>query len=240
MGTPQRDDSTGTWADDHGNVYISGFTNGSLDGTSAGDSDAFISKYDSAGVPLWTRQLGTSAVDYAMGVAADTLGNVYLSGLTAGDLAGANIGSFDAFISKYDEAGSLAWTRQFGSTLFDWATGVATDGNGNVFVSGYTAGNLAGNNLGRNSYDAFIIKYDAEGTVLWRQQLGTRDFDLANGVALDKQGNIYLSGVTTGRLGEANVGREDAFLIKYVEAPEPGAFALVLLGSVPQLLRRRF
>ena len=59
-GTSTTDISYGVSADGLGNVYITGTTGGSLGGPNAGSSDVFVSKYDAAGTPLWTRQLGTS------------------------------------------------------------------------------------------------------------------------------------------------------------------------------------
>ena len=65
----------------------------------------------------WTRQLGTSATDVSYGVSADGLGNVYISGYTDGSLGGPNAGGTDAFVSKYDAAGTLQWTRQLGTSV---------------------------------------------------------------------------------------------------------------------------
>ena len=109
--------SYGVSADGLGNVYISGYTYGSLGGPNAGSDDAFVSKYDAAGTLQWTRQLGTSAIDRSYGVSADGLGNVYISGYTSGSLGGPNAGGNDAFVSKYDAAGTLQWTRQLGTSV---------------------------------------------------------------------------------------------------------------------------
>jgi hypothetical protein len=84
----------------------------------------------------WTRQLGTSAVDESTGVSADGLGNVYISGWTYGNLGGPNAGGADAFVSKYDSAGALQWTRQLGTSDYDESTGVSADGLRNVYRSG--------------------------------------------------------------------------------------------------------
>lgn len=100
LGTSGIDISYGVSADGVGNVYISGSTNGSLGGPSAGFDDAFVTKYDAAGTLQWSRQLGTSTYDYSYGVSADGLGNVYISGSTQGSLGGPNAGSTDAFVAK--------------------------------------------------------------------------------------------------------------------------------------------
>ena len=83
-------------------AMVTGSTTGNLGGPNAGGADAFISKYDASGTLQWNRQLGTSGRDLSHGVSADGLGSVYISGYTAGSLAGPNAGHYDAFISKYD------------------------------------------------------------------------------------------------------------------------------------------
>jgi hypothetical protein len=69
-----------------------------LVGTSAGDNDAFVRKYDAAGKVLWTQQFGTSANDYARSVSVGSYGSVLVAGFTAGDLVGTSAGGTDAFV----------------------------------------------------------------------------------------------------------------------------------------------
>jgi formylglycine-generating enzyme required for sulfatase activity len=213
LGTTAFDESRGVSADGLGGIYISGVTGGSLDGPSAGDNDAFVAKYDAAGALLWSRQLGTSGSDASEGVSADGLGNLYIGGWTRGSLGGPNAGIFDAFISKYDEAGALQWTRQLGTSSEDVGYGVSADGLGNVYLSGYTRGSLDGPNAGSN--DAFVAKYDADGALLWLRQFGTASLDISYGVSADALGSVYLSGYTVGSLGGTSAGLQDAFVTKF-------------------------
>jgi hypothetical protein len=143
-------------ADGLGNVYIAGTTAGSLGGTNAGLSDAFIRKYDASGSVVWTRQFGTSAADYCDGVSADRSGNVYIVGSTTGSLAAPNAGDFDAFVAKFDSSGDLSWTKQLGTNAADYSDGISADGLGNVYMTGHTLGSLGSPNFG--SYDAFVVK----------------------------------------------------------------------------------
>ena len=92
LGTSSEDVSLAVSADGLGNVYISGWTDGSMDGTNAGGDNAFLSKYDAGGTLDWTRQLGTSSTDASLSVSADGLGSVYISGRTRGSLEGTNTG----------------------------------------------------------------------------------------------------------------------------------------------------
>src|SRR5262249_35941533 len=136
LGTGSHEDAIAVSADSLGYVYIAGETNGSLGGPSAGGSDAFIAKYDAAGNLAWTgargsvpnfRQIGTSAADHGYGVSADGLGNVYMSGSTAGNLGGTNAGGADAFLTKWDSVGTLQWTRQLGTAADDISYAASAD-----------------------------------------------------------------------------------------------------------------
>jgi len=161
-----------------------------------------------------TYQLATN--DYANGVATDSSGNVYVTGVTFGGLdwntsAGAN----DLFVVKYNSSGTKEWTEQLGSASSDFANGVATDSSGNVYVVGVTYGGLDGNSNEDNS-DLFVVKYNSSGTKQWTKQIGTFRIDVANGVATDSSGNIYVAGVTERHLdGNESAGNDDLFVVKY-------------------------
>ncbi|MFH1549130.1 MAG: SBBP repeat-containing protein, partial [Planctomycetota bacterium] len=170
LGTSSVDYSRSVAIDGSGNAYISGRTDGSLGGTNAGDSDAFLAKYDSSGALLWTQQLGTSSSDYSFSVAIDGSGNAYISGRTYGSLGGTHAGDCDAFLAKYDDSGSLLWTEQLGTSAYDESYSVAIDGSGNAYISGWTYGSLGGTHAG--GCDAFLAKYDSSGSLLLTEQLG--------------------------------------------------------------------
>jgi hypothetical protein len=211
------DYANGVATDSSGNVYVTGGTKGGLDGnTSAGNTDLFVIKYNSSGTKQWTKQLGSSGRDSTNGVATDSSGNVYVTGVTFGGLdwntsAGAN----DLFVVKYNSSGTKQWTKQLGSASTDFANGVATDSSGNVYVAGATYGGLDGNTNAGNS-DLFVVKYNSSGTNPGTKQLGTAEYDEARGVATDSSGNVYVVGGTKGKLaGASNSGRTDVFVIKY-------------------------
>jgi Beta-propeller repeat len=161
----------------------------------------------------WTRQIGTSQFDRGTGVAVDSGGNAYICGWTEGDLAGLRIGPRDVFLAKYNASGALVWTRKLGSPSGAWGSDVALDGQGNAYLTGWSAGSIGGPNAG--DADAFLVKYDAAGTVLWKRQFGTVEYDLAWAVAVDSAGSAFVTGDTNGPLGGTSVGSPDAFLVKY-------------------------
>lgn len=145
---------------------------------------------------LWKRQPGTSTFDEANGVAMDRHGNVYVVGVTDGALGGKNKGLYDAWVIKFDGDGRVLWRRQPGTSESDFANGVATDQNDNVYVVGQTSvvrGEFT-------DFDAVVIKFDGEGRELWKRRLGTNAEDLATGVATDQDGTVYVVGGTQGAL----------------------------------------
>src|SRR5574338_266100 len=158
FGTDGTDIANGVATDPSGNIYLTGSTSGSLVGANRGWDDAWVAKYDPAGRPLWRRQLGSEAYESANSVATDSAGNVYLAGYTEGSLRGANLGGADAWLAKYDCSGRPLWRQQFGTEENDVAFGVATDGEGNVYLTGYTEGSLGG--VHKGLMDAWVAKYD--------------------------------------------------------------------------------
>ena len=162
----------------------------------------------------WVRQLGTTAADKAYSVTVDPSGNAYICGRTEGSLGGPYEGPWcDGFLAKYDSAGHLLWTRQMGTVTGDESWSVAADPSGNIYVGGYTFGSLAGPQVGGG--DAFLIKYNTSGDVLWKRQIGTPTEEWTYSVDVDGYGNAYITGHTFGNLGGPNAGIDYAFLVKY-------------------------
>ena len=109
LGTSSQDQTFGVATYSSGNVYVVGATEGGMDGnTSAGGWDLFVVKYNSSGTKQWTKQFGTSEDEFANGVATDSSGNVYVTGITQGGLDGnTNAGLRDVFLIKYNSDGVL-------------------------------------------------------------------------------------------------------------------------------------
>ncbi len=243
LGTSDWDEAKGVVVDPEGNVYVSGQTRGALgDGvTNQGELDAWVAKYNSSGALQWKRQLGTQAEDSSQGIALTKDGkHIYLTGYTGdklgepfkgdpyelgysnvtwaaihGDksgLGGTYYGSADAWVAQYDSNGNLVWKRQLGTPQYEYASGAATDNLGNVYITGSTRGKLGGNHMGGE--DIWVAKYNSNGALQWKQQLGTTGEDVSNGIAVNNDG-IYITGSTSGGLnGGANKGGDDAWLIK--------------------------
>jgi Tfp pilus assembly protein PilZ len=219
-GTSNADMGSGVAVDSSGNIYVTGYTTGRLDGnTNAGSADIFLMKWDSAGNKIWTRQAGTSNADMGSGVAVDSSGNIYVTGYTTGGLdRNTHAGKEDIFLIKFDRDGNKIWTKQTGTPSKDWSNEVAVDSSGNIYVTGLTWGGLNGN-ANAGSADIFLIKYDSAGNKIWTRQAGTSDADMGSGVAVDSSGNIYVIGATHGGFdGNTNAGSADIFLMKWDSA----------------------
>ncbi|MBD2441834.1 hypothetical protein H6G25_01120, partial [Dolichospermum sp. FACHB-1091] len=199
-----------------GAIYVSGNTRGNLDGqTNNGGDDAFITKYNADGTKVWTKLLGTGVDDVARSLTIGSDGAIYVSGNTRGNLDGqTNNGGDDAFITKYNADGTKVWTKLLGTGGDDVARSLTIGSDGAIYVSGNTRGNLDGqtNNGGD---DAFITKYNADGTKVWTKLLGTGVDDVARSLTIGSDGAIYVSGNTEGDLdGQTNNGGDDAFITK--------------------------
>jgi len=116
-------------------------------------------------------------------------------------------------VRKYDQNGTVLWTRQFGTAQSDEATSLAVDAGGNILVAGLTSGSLSGSSAGKE--DAFVRKYDPKGNELWTRQFCTAEANGALSLAVDAGGNILVAGLTSGSLSGASAGGLDAFVRKY-------------------------
>ncbi len=210
FGTPSKDSGSGISLDGLGSVYVTGITSGDLGGPNAGSEDSFVRKYDTNGNALWTRQVGSAAPDDSLAISADKLGNVFFTGVTYGALSGVSAGSSDAFVGKYDSAGSLQWLHQFGSANIDAGLDLSADGEGNVYVGGEI-------NTDPNfpyPSDAFLTKYDSAGSVVWTRTLASPGDDKTFSVSVDGLGNVYAAGLS-GNLGSPANFAGGAYLAKY-------------------------
>lgn len=141
--------------DANGNIYIAGKTTGVIETRNFGKNDGFLTKIDSSGNILWSKQFGTPEEENIQWCAIDNLGGIYITGSTTGDLGGKNAGKEDVFVVKYNTDGKLLWKKQFGTDSVDVARGIYADANGGVFITGNTAGKFGRSSSGKT--DGFIM-----------------------------------------------------------------------------------
>ncbi len=208
--------------DSQGNIYVVGWTDGNLFGTNFGECDIFIAKFSSDGNLIWGKQLGTPEEDVPRDIAVDPEGNIYVVGVTEGNLFGQLVRKWncDAFVMKVSPQGEVIWGKQFGTPADDWAEGIDVDEkNSVIYVVGYYElgeyGDYEAEVFEEFTYSKlFVIKYDLEGNKLWERLYGseTKFDDMGYDVWVDENGDIYIVGETTEWFKEYN--STDAFVAK--------------------------
>lgn len=177
----------------------------------AGAQDAYFN---------WVRKMEFSAAGtYGYFVGTDQAGFVYLAGMFQynADLdpgpgvqtvTCSNDGAF--FVSKFTPDGMLVWSRSFCSGPYSEVSALAVDSAGNTFITGHFTRTLDADpgpgtflldaplNVGTENQDAFVIKLDPQGSFGWAARLGDRDADWGHSIAVDRQGNVVLTGYFSG------------------------------------------
>jgi gliding motility-associated-like protein len=231
--------------DGSGNVYLAGWTistnnisSGGHQNTLGGTLDAFLVKFNGAGVRQWATYYGGSSSDYGYSCATDGSGNVYLAGhttstnnISSGGHQNTLVGTtWDAFLVKFNGAGVRQWATYYGGSANDQGFSCATDGSGNIYLAGMTnsTNNIASgghqNTLGGANNDAFLVKFNGAGVRQWATYYGGSNADGGFSCATDGSGNIYLAGLTNSTNNIASGGHQntlgggsnlDAFLVKF-------------------------
>jgi hypothetical protein len=243
---PEGEANIGMTLDTNGNCYVTGWFDGtnnfggiSLTNKSAGGSDIFVAKYNSAGVPQWVQRAGGTSINYGRAVGVDTNGNVYVTGSAYGpgifgsiNLTGSSGQNF--FLAKYNNAGAIQWVKPSSGGSSDvYGSGLAVDGAGNSYamvVVDHLSGQATNITFGSTTIPipatenwpfGILIKYDSNGIVKWTQLLGTSEEVYVPGVAVDAVGNIYLHGIFISSLtiGNSNLvasdGLQHLFIAKF-------------------------
>jgi hypothetical protein len=214
----------------------------------AGDDGSVSDAPPSADVSFF----GGSRQDIAYDVAVDGEGRVFVAGVTnsidfpiKGGIGSPHRGGSDAFVARLDSIDlSLVYATYLGGGAFDVAREIAFDGDGNVYLAGYTesgdfpvtGGALQPRHGGEA--DAFLVKLSASGdALLYSTYIGGSQADFASGLAVDADGNLVLGGLTQSRdfpvadpLQSSLHGQSDGFVTK-VNASGSRLFYSTFLGG---------
>jgi len=227
------DEGWGIAIDSSGNSYVTGYFEGTASfGTTTltctEDIDIFIAKLDSNGNWLWAKQAGGSYWDMGYSIAIDSSGNSYVTGnfgetASFGTTTLTSIGTADIFVAKLDSNGNWLWAKQAGGTSsVAYGYSIATDSSGNSYVTGYfgetaSFGSITLTSIG--SWDIFVAKLDSNGNWLGAIKAGGTIWDWGQSIAIDSEGNSYVTGFFEGSASFGNItltssGSSDIFVAK--------------------------
>ena len=225
-GSTDLDWGLGCTTDGQGNTYVTGFFEGPADfdpsfsedeRTPLGDSDAFVSKFNSDGAYQWALTWGGESRENAISISCNGIGSMYIHGGFRGvvdfdpgigeDYQGVS-GDTGVFLSKFNLSGEYEWARTWKAYPKDFGFRVSSNSQGDVYCSGTFSdsvdfdpgpGEDVHTPFKSGNRDAFLSKFDSTGDHKWTQSWGgmspsVQDRLDSTGIALDSLGNIYATG----------------------------------------------
>jgi hypothetical protein len=249
FGTASAEKAYSIDTDKTGNIYVTGVLLGTMDFdpsantfnlTSAGQSDIFLASYTTTGDFRWAFKVGNTVGDEGLAVVVDASDNVIITG----DMYGPadfdpSTNTFtvtpqaynDPFLAKYDSQGNLKWAFAIRCMGYDYGYALAVGPENKLYISGrYSktadfdpSANTVNVTSVNNSIDAFVACYDSMGVYQWVNSIGDMSVDMALGVKVDKNSNVYVSGyfadsIKVNPSGSEKLyalGQNDAFVAKY-------------------------
>jgi hypothetical protein len=223
-----------TTVDSLGNIVVVGSFLGSvsfggqeLAAASPIYADVFVAKFDSAGSHQWSSAHGKTLAQRARSVATDSQGNVVVVGDFDGSIAfGGDVlssaGGSDVFVVQFDASGQVKWSKSYGSTGQQTSYSVATNGDGEIVLSGAFSGEIdfgLGAHTSIGATDVFVTKLTSAGAAVWSKTFGLESDQSVYGLVLDSGGNVLLTGgfggtIKFGQDTHTSVGGVDVFVAK--------------------------
>jgi hypothetical protein len=184
--------------------------------------DCWVVKLNSIGEIIWQKTYGGTDQDSATSIQQTLDGGYIVAGNTYssdGDVSG-NHGDLDVWIIKINALGTIVWQKALGGTGTDYASSIQQRLDGSYIVAGYTYsnnGDVSGNHTTDNSLnDYWVIKLNADGTIVWQKTLGGTDGDFATSIQLTSDNGYILAGTTGSNDGDVtgNHGNGDYWVVK--------------------------
>lgn len=158
----------------------------------------------------WGGRFGGSGEDVVKKMHIDSEGNSYVTGyftdtadfdITSNELNLTSNGFYDVFVQKTNTEGNLEWAVSVGGAMFDYATGITTDNQGNVYITGYFDETVDFNPGGgewlltsQGGGDIFILKLNNSGEFVWAKSIGGTGYEESTSIGVDELGNAYILG----------------------------------------------
>lgn len=233
-GGPDNDTGAGVAADASGNVYVVGSYEstaafGATNKTVQGNNDIFIAKYNTGGTLQWVESAGGTGFDNGNDIAIDVNNKLYITGSFSGTTNFGTInrtsaGQNDIYVAKFDPSTST-WTYAVavGGTNGENGKSIVVDASGNAYITGSFDGNVtfgSSNLSSQGAGDIFVAKCNNAGVFQWVQSGGSSATDAGQDIAIDANGNVYITGAISGIANFGSVtrtpeGTNDIFIAKY-------------------------
>jgi len=166
--------------DKYGNSFVTGSCN-----TETGGWEVATVKYNTQGQQQWAKVFydPTQQDNLAIGIATDTLGNIFVTGYSGYSYTG----TLYSWIVKYNTNGDSLWVRKnYGSESLSVPQAIITDKAGNVYLTGK-----------ETQQQMFTIKYNTNGDTLWKRVQIESGYqgNMPRSIAIDASGNVYVGGI---------------------------------------------
>ncbi|MEY3386754.1 MAG: hypothetical protein RIR53_1565 [Bacteroidota bacterium] len=170
----------------------------------AANKDVWVIKLDAMGNLLWEKTIGGSNVDGAADIVQSADGSIVMAGSTSsntGDVQDkrGGLSDSDIWVVKLNVDGSIVWQKTLGGSRSDFANSIVARPDGSLLVAGTTESvdiDVTSKRGGQGNYDVWLMKLDANGTLLWQKTLGGTLDDFAASIIETKDGSLILAAST--------------------------------------------
>ena len=179
--------------------------------------DYWVIKTDLTGNLEWSRFFGGSFTEIPLGIVETDDHNFIIAGSSDSDdfNISNNLGTYDFWIIKIAPTGSLIWEKSFGGSEIEEARAITTSGDGNFMVVGDTRSLDIDVSENNGAADVWIVKFSAEGSLIWEKTIGGTSFDTARAIYKTQDNGFLIAGSSRSLDNDfENNGQNDALILK--------------------------
>lgn len=226
LGGSGDDESSYVQQTSDGGFIIAGESNSNDNDVSGnhGSADYWIVKIDATGTIEWQKTLGGTSPDFASSIQQTMDGGFIVAGYSKsnnGDVTGhhGTTATNDYWVVKLDSLGTIEWEKSLGGTLTEFGTSIQQTADSGFVVAGWSLsndGDVTGHHGGSNTYDYWVVKLSATGSLTWQKSLGGNGFDYANSIQQTTDGGYIVAGGSSSNDGDVsgNHGSNDFWIVK--------------------------
>ncbi|WP_298397777.1 T9SS type A sorting domain-containing protein [Flavobacterium sp.] len=210
-----------------GGFLIGGDSTSNISGDKTEDSrglrDFWIVKINSLGDLQWQKTIGGNNVDYLLNIISKN-NNFVLIGSSKSNISGEKLensrGGYDCWIMEIDSLGTILWQKTIGGNGDDYFGNIISTNDSNYIISGSSSSNISAEKTedSKGGFDAWILKIDSFGNILWQKTIGGSDLDGLEIIDQPNDNSFLLSGSSnsfvSGEITENPIGGSDYWVLK--------------------------